>query len=271
MLVDIDNYIDEQIEMTDTVSVKRSNRQARETREGQFEALAAFANLGDTPEAWRKFRLMWPDFFPSTPSQSPKARFRTLTEWIYGFAEEWATDIANLPPERRPLPPLLWYRNRLRSVWTRNDPHGYGLAILFGFEQEAKAILSDHPEEVPFEMVCRPLFIPGQPLIPSKQESEGLPQGRPLINGVTGEIHWKFGCDLQQAVYELMQCRWRAKVCPVCGRYFIAAKTATQYCSTRCTTSAKNERALDWWNLKGDSKRKARSTTGYKTKAGRRR
>ena len=68
--------------------------------------------------------------------------------------------------------------------------------------------------------------------------------------------------DLQQAVYELMQCRWRAKVCPICGKYFIAAKTATQYCSTKCTTEAKNRRSLNWWTRKGSAKRDTRRSHG---------
>ncbi|HKM86654.1 MAG TPA: hypothetical protein VJW96_10635 [Terriglobales bacterium] len=223
-----------------------------------FEALAAYANMGDASEDWRRFRLMYPDFFPMTPSAFSRKGFQNVTEWMYEFAEEWQKYLADLPPDRRPVPPLLWYRNRLRAVWARNDQHGYSLAILLGFEQEAKKILAEHPSEVQFDMLARPLGIPGQSVDPSKQDSEGLPQGKPVINGVTGEIRWEFGCDLQQAVYELMQYRWRAKVCPKCGRFFIAAKTAQTFCSVRCSEDAKRDRALTWWNETG-SKRRSRS------------
>lgn len=249
--------------MKDSVSVRASNRQARDARESQFEALAAFANMGDSPQEWKKFRLQWPNFFPTDRSGPKRQGFSNVTEWLYSSAEEFATpEFANLSKDRRLTPPLLWYRNHLRAVWTRNDPHGYHLAVLLGFEQEAKNIVQNHPDayaHLSNVILVRPYIVPGQPVSRSEPQSEALPQGKPLINGRTGEIRWKFGCDLQQAVYELMQCRWRAKVCAVCGRYFIAAKTATQYCSSKCTTTAKNARSLDYWKREGRAKRDARS------------
>lgn len=220
-----------------------------------LEALAAYANMGDTPEDWQRFRLMYPDFFPSAPSQISWAGFRNLTEWMYAFADVWEKNFADLPSDRRPLPPLLWYRNRLRAIWARNDQHGYSLAVLLGFEKEAKKILAEHPGEIPYDIIARPLAIPGQHFIPDKQESEGLPQGRPIINGVTGEIRWEFGCEMQQAVYELMQNRWRAKVCPTCGRFFIAGKNAQNFCSIPCSSERKRERSRMWWNAEGSKKR----------------
>jgi hypothetical protein len=237
-----------------------SNRQASD-KARMFEALAAYANMGDSPEDWKRFRLMYPDFFPSPSSSFKWPGFRDLTEWMYTFAEDWWKDLADLPPERRPLPPLLWYRNRLRAVWSRNDQHGYGLAILLGFEREAKNIAKEHPGEIYYDLLVSPVLVPGQPLDPSKQNADGgLPQGRPLINGVTGEIRWEFGCALQQGVYDLMQNRWRAKVCPNCGRFFIAAKTAQKVCSVRCSDDVKRERALAYWNETGSKMRaKARA------------
>jgi hypothetical protein len=209
-----------------------------------FEALAAYANMGDKPEDWQRFRLMYPDFFPSD-----------LTEWMYTFAEE-LKDFADLPPQRRPVPPLLWYRNRLRLVWARNDQHGYALAILLGFEREARNIAKEHPGEIYYDILATPLLVPGQPIDPSKHDTDGgLPKGRPVINGVTGEIDWEFGCALQQGVYELMQNRWRARVCPKCGRFFIASKTAQKTCSLRCAGDLKRERALAYWNKTGSKMR----------------
>jgi hypothetical protein len=227
-----------------------------------FESLAAYANMGDKPEAWRKFRLMYPDFFPSTPSSFEWPGFRDLTEWMYSFAENWWKDLAEIPAVRRPLPPLLWYRNRLRSVWAMNDQHGYGLAILLGFEQEAKNIAKEHPGEIHFDMLVSPMAVPGQPINPSNHTTDGgLPRGRPVINGVTGEITWEFGCGLQQAVYELMRNRWRARVCPKCGRFFVTAKTAQKLCSVRCSDIAKRERALAYWNETGKKSREQQKQT----------
>lgn len=241
--------------------MKVAKRLAKE-KARMFEALAAFANMGDTPEDWNRFRLMCPDFFPVISGFKSKG-FENLDAWMYASAEDWHKSLAEYPQFRRALPPLLWYRNRLRAVWARNDTHGYGLAILYGFEREAKRIAAEHPSEVAWELMARPLMVPGQSLIPTEQGSEGLPQGKPVINGVTGEIHWEFGCTIQQAVYELMQERWRARICPMCGKLFIAMKTAQKLCSVRCSGDAKRERALTYWNETGKklrSRPKARTS-----------
>lgn len=219
-----------------------------------FEALAAYANMGDVPDEWKRFRLMYPDFFPVTSGFKWKG-FGNLDEWMYASAENWYEELRGLPVPL--VPPLLWYRNRLRSVWARNDPHGYALAILLGFEKEAENIGRDHPGEVAFEPIVRPALIPGQRAL--KEESHGLPPGCPVINGVTGGVSWEFGCAIQQAVYELMRERWRAKICPMCGRFFVAMRTAQRLCSTACAENKARERALTWWNETG-SKRRAKAT-----------
>lgn len=225
-----------------------ANRQANEQRLQKFESLSAFANMGDTPEDWWKFRLHWPEFFPTAPSGWKRPGFQSTTDWLYAFAEEWATD-----PDLKTLrkPPLLWYRDRLRAVWASNDPTGANLYILFGLEKQAQTLGVVDPVDI-----IRPALIPGQSLNPFEQETVvGLPQGTPVVNGVTGEITWKFGCDLQQSVYDLMQCRWRAKICPECGRYYIADKTAQTFCSTRCSGEMKRKRSLKYWNREGRKNR----------------
>jgi hypothetical protein len=226
-----------------------ANRQARDQRLQKFEALAAFANIGDAPEDWRNFRLQWPEFFPTTASKWGRPGFQTLTDRLYTFSGEWAKDPADLRVLSKP--PLLWYRDRLRAVWASNDPTGANLYVLFGLEKQAQNLGVVDP--IP---ITRPLLIPGQSLNPLEQETVvGLPQGTPVVNGVTGEITWKFGCDLQQSVYDLMQCRWRAKICPECGRYFIADKTAQTFCSTRCAGEKKRKRSLKYWNREGRKNR----------------
>lgn len=230
-----------------------SNRLAKNKLE-MYEALAAYANIGDTPEDWKRFRHMYPDFFPST-SGFRWAGFESLSSWMYASAEDWYKLLSNQPKFHHLLPPLLWYRNRLRAVWARNDQHGYNLAVLLGFEREAKEIAIKHPGETVYDGLYRPLIIPGQSTNPSKQESEGLPQGKPVINGVRGELRWEFACNIQTAVYELMQERWRAKGCLECGRFFVALKTAQKLCSVRCSDETKRKRALAWWNEKGKKRR----------------
>lgn len=226
-----------------------SNRLAKDKLR-MFEALAAYANMGDHPEDWKKFHLMYPDFFP-VKSGFNREGFENLTTWMYWFAEEWHKDLSAFPV----VPPLLWYRNRLRSVWARTDQSGYALAVLLGFEKEAVKIASEYPGEIAFETIARPSLVPGQQA--RKEESHGLPPGRPLINGVTGSVTWEFGCNIQQAVYELMLERWRTKICPMCGKFFVAMKTAQKLCSARCSGDAKRQRALNYWNQTGKKLRSA--------------
>jgi hypothetical protein len=231
--------------------MKPSNRQAGERRGGQLEALAAYANMGDKPEDWRRFRLKFPTFFPVTPFGWTRPGFSTLTDWLYSAAEEWAKVYA--PLDAAMSTPLLWYRDLLRCVWAGTDQSGGGLYVLYGYEKLARS------RGLPVtSSVVRPLLIPGESTNPLEQQTSGLPQGEPLINGVTGALTWKFGCEFQQSVYELMQCRWKARICPECGRYFIAGKSAQSFCSPRCSGDAKRKRALDYWNREGSAMRNMR-------------
>jgi hypothetical protein len=224
--------------------MKAANRQAKDRRDQQFESLAAFANMGDSLADWQKFRLKYPDFFPVEPSGAKKAGFRNLTEWLYSFAEEWTKeDTRSL---QLGLPPLLWYRDILRAVWAGNDQTGGGLYVLYGYEKKSREFYV--PVRNP---LVRPLMVPGQLNDPLQKLTSGLPQGEPVINGLSGDITWKFGCELQQSVYELMKCRWRARVCLEDGVFFVAGKTAQTFCSTRCSGEAKRKRALDYWNREG--------------------
>jgi hypothetical protein len=217
-----------------------SNRLAKDKLR-LFEALAAYCNMKDTPEDYGRFRLLYPDFFP-----------QELSAWMYQLAEEWHKVHVHLGST---LPPMLWYRNRLRHVWARTDQHGYNLATLLGFDQEAEAIAEAHCGEIGFEPVTRTALIPGRPLKDAlASQARGFPQGKAIVDGVTGQIRWEFGCRLQQAIYELMQERWRAKIC-TCGKYFVAMKTAQKLCSARCSNDAKRERARTWWNEEGNERR----------------
>ena len=224
--------------------MKVANRQAASIRNQQFEALAAYANMGDIAEDWRKFRLKYPRFFPSESHEVTFSRNTNLTDWLYESAEDWAA--TNLLPQYTTTP-LLWYRDILRAVWAGNDQTGAGLCVLYGFEKKA------NPIDIPVKAaLIRPMFIPGESSDPTEQKTSGLPQGAPQINGVTGEITWKFGCEFRrQSVFELMRCRWRARICRQCGRFFVADKMAQAFCSTNCSAKAKSERSLDYWRNEG--------------------
>jgi hypothetical protein len=240
--------------------MKIAKRQATATRESQLNSLEAFANLGETPEDWKRFRLKYPHFFPEN-----------LTEWFYNYAEDWA--LRYEPGLKEILkPPLLYYRNRLRRVWGRNDRHGANLKLLLGFEKEVNHSDVEEGQLLMSGWPYRPkgkrkltlgILIPGQSLDDdAKTTVAGLPPGRPIVNGATGAIDWKFGCALQQAVYELMQQRWRAMVCAECSKFFLADKTRQVFCSPACCGEARRKRALDYWNRKGKAERDKRTAKG---------
>jgi len=119
-----------------------------------------------------------------------------------------------------------WYQDLLRSVWAMNDPDGHSLAILFRVEE---------PEQV-----------------------LDLPKGKPFVEGITGQIRWKFSTKFQQSLYELMQVRWRAKICRECGKYFIAKNTAQTFCSEKCAHAAQLKRSMEYWNREGKAKRETK-------------
>jgi hypothetical protein len=248
-----------------------SNRQAE--RERRFEALADFANLGDTPTEWCRFRSEHPHFFPELPSGRNRPGFRDLSEWMYAFAEEWANGLADLPPDRRPLPPLLWYRNRLRAVWTRRDLRGYAFSVLLGFDQEAQRIAKEYPDDEQLDdILCRPMYIPGVSFNAGQQAIGGLPMGDQVVKSdifeglpagqphvaITGRIEWVFGCILQQSTYEIMKFRWRMKVCPECKKFFVAKKTAQKHCSPLCYQRKKESASLEYYYREGKNRRAER-------------
>lgn len=222
-----------------------------------LSALRDFANVGEDPGEWRRFRQKWPHFFPEERSQFERDGLRTFTDWIYQQAEEWSGLESDL--RSKLTTPLLWYRDCLRAAWARNDPDGSNLAVLLGFEvQLPGSAVMNRLNQLP---LASSFLVPGQPTLPTQRSTiGGLPQGRPFVNGIKGEIEWKFGCPLQEAVYRLVQQRWRAKVCSNCGVYFLAKKPAQSACSTRCSLEIRRRSQLEYWNRAGHQRRAARSS-----------
>jgi hypothetical protein len=227
-----------------------ANKKARAARETQLSALEGFANIGETLDDWKHFRLKCPGFSPPQ-----------FSEWFNGFAPG-AGKFQSDPKVKALLkPPFLFYRDRLRAVWTRDDPEGINLKLLLGFEQEVrdKGVLNYPLMPAVFGNRKKPsidTFIPGQPIDRDQQTTiGGLPPGRPIVDGVTGTINWEFGCAFQQCVYELMQQRRRAKVCRECGKFFLANKTRHTYCSWACFVVMKRKRSLAYWYRERDKRR----------------
>ena len=230
------------------------NRQAREKWMQDFEALAAYANLGDTPDSWQKFRLGWPNFFSASTSERVLPNSINLAESHYASAQDWdrfcSENAAKLPADYRSqnIPPLLYYRDLLRAVWTQNDPRGAALCALLGFEDQASqsGVGDVLPVKVrntgPSSLVTDPI-------------ANILPPGKPVVDPSTYTIRWEFGCQFQRALYTLMESLWLAKACPQCGKYFIAGKPAQKFCSSPCFGAKKNSASLDYYHRHGKHSR----------------
>ncbi len=218
-----------------------------------IKTLTSFANIGETPKEWEKFRTKAPVFFEHSDQNRTPGVAGSFSEWLYRGAEEWAKGHSDLENQARP--PLLWYRDLLRMVWASNDSDGVCLATLYGMKRGIEASLPMSASVVrPPGLSDSPVNVDANP----EETTHGLLSGKPTVNGVSGEIVWEFPSEFQQSVYELMKSRWRTKICPLCGRYFVAEKTAQAFCSDKCTGEVKRKRALDYWTNKGAANRRRR-------------
>jgi hypothetical protein len=230
-----------------TVPASSSIRQARQNWMQDFEALAAFANLGDKPGSWREFHLGWPHFFSDTTEEVPQPN--KLAETLYNSARDWdrfcSENSARLPADFRShtVPVLLWYRELLRAVWKRSDPRGAALCALLGFQEQAR--LAGIENVVPVN-----IRISG-PSLSSDPIANILPPGKPMVDPSTWTIRWQFGCQFQRALYTLMESLWLAKICPECRKYFIAGKPAQKFCTSHCYGENKNRASLEFYHRHG--------------------
>lgn len=157
--------------MKATVPANVSKRKARDERLLDFDALADFANLGDAPEDWKRFRLKRGDFFPpdmtewiyinaeawwnlsNLPDKPPENYREIVSKWQPGShatitIEEWANLVRECRRETPMLrPPLLYFRNVLRRVWRREDPYGNCLKVLLGFDEASAPVLEEGEEK----------------------------------------------------------------------------------------------------------------------------
>jgi hypothetical protein len=201
-----------------------------------LKTLEAFANLKESEEEWRSFFQKHLEFFADRESCPRDAR--------EGWPRSEEESSKRLPSE---FEMYVWYQHLLRSVWASNDPEGRSLSYLFRVEVAANS------EKTGFEDFVFYFVTPPKP---------ALPKGKPVVDGITGKIQWEFSTEFQQSLYELMQVRWRAKVCRECGKYFIAKKTAQTLCSEKCARTAQLKRSREYWDKEGKAKRETKSKEG---------
>jgi hypothetical protein len=139
---------------------------------------------------------------------------------------------------------LRYYRDLLREVWASKDPDGSRLSQLYGFKKPSR------PPDYLAELSSK-----YSPELMEWLQDRILPKGEPIVNGLSGEITWKFKNEFQQTLYELMHSRWRLRVCPECGKYLIAQKTRQMFCSEGCSHLARVNRAIEYWNREGKALR----------------
>jgi hypothetical protein len=195
----------------------------RKATRGLLTALADFANLADDRSAIARFRRRHPGFqpFQVAGSSAMLARFR---------------------------PALLAYRELLRRVW-RGSADGWELLTLLGLNPAAFGEWHGTADAV-------------------NLWNEGLNEIRgagldffktiPVLRASweLGTFSYASGSPFQNAVFILWQARWRARICPTCDSYFIAAEKADKYCSCFCAREGKNKRNRQWWRDRGPEWRK---------------
>jgi hypothetical protein len=218
------------------------NRRALADRDALFAALELFVNCGDGAADLKRFRQQHPNFF------SPD---------FYDQSER-------LAKSGKPDNYFSWMKRLLRSVWKGRDPVGLRLEVLLGMRSinyhghaggdfaaevnEHLAIL-DELVHIRGNVTEEDVNLAANLTFPAHVRADWLGSG----------LQYEPAIDFQKAVYALMSESWRARVCPMCARYLIAAKPANIYCSLECAGRAKQKRDLGYWNIKGKPRRSKRT------------
>jgi hypothetical protein len=217
-----------------TVPIRVPKRRADEDPELLFYRLEQFANLPNTIEAHADFGSRYPDFLPVTFYD------RELGEKSRECPVGWQSEFYEV---------FKIFQDLLRDVWKHGDPSQ--LAILMGiadWKAEPRFIddvLQGH----------RSRLKKARARIPEKYfaiEAAVTPDWR------LGSFRYDAETDFRKAMYALFRQSWRAKVCPKCEKYFVAAKPARFYCSTECYGLAKSDRDIEYWRTSGSSRRRDR-------------
>jgi hypothetical protein len=203
------------------------NGQALEDKSKRWfwKGLERFVNTGDSWKDYRDLSKAWPTFWPV----NIEGRNRSVSRK--------APDSLNWRDEGHQL--FHFYRNTLRSNWTRNpqtSTNGKYINMLFGLD-------------LPDERVkkCFAAF----------EYSAATTSFYPEWGA--GVIRFVSNTDFQRAIWLLFCESWRAKICPSCSTYFIAEKSAQTYCGISCGNRAHRSNSLKWWRAKGANRRAART------------
>ena len=271
MLVDMLAHVTEHI--ADSMMAKRPNKakgrkgtiSARASRQRavdkplRFYQLEKFVNLKDGPANFREMYETASEFLPVT--------FSTVEDC--GVDEHPNSVVARWDDSFHDL--LLVFRNMLREVWGSGSEKK--LAILLGLDLVAWKIITRESADPPLN----PLFIitdyslihsAMRKLDPYYHADLDAVSAYPKVETGSSVVpEWGTGTlrfDLhgatgfRQALYALFQQSWRAKVCPRCGKYFIADKPPRSYCSTKCYGEAKKGRDARYWRSVGSKLRQKR-------------
>lgn len=198
----------------------------------EWRALEKYVNCGDTPEDFKAFRLHHSTFFP--------AGFYDISERLLFHGHDT---------------PFHWYKRQLRSVWSGADLNGARFSALLGLispgniglpgmgcEQEAKEYIAIE------DKITRNKL---SPVGGSIMAAIITPSWR------TGEMNYMANSEFQVALRQLMAESWRAKICPIDAKFFVAEKPPNLYCSPDCTLESKRRRGLHWWRTEGSKQRRA--------------
>jgi hypothetical protein len=238
-----------------TIRVFAPNELAGKEKGRLLQGLASFANLEDSIKEYRIFAKEWPTFWPVEIIDSEDDNFLKWPDSGHKMA--------------------LLFRDCLRRLW-RSDPmwrEDESLPLLMGTSDwflgytDQQVVDNLHGESSQdSQSLLHPWSAWGRPLKELLKIHPGA-----LFFGASLRPSWKAGDfiyrpanEFQCAVYLLFKEKWRARVCALCGKYFVADKPPQLYCSTKCYGAAKRKRDLVWWKREGAKNRKARANKARK-------
>jgi hypothetical protein len=193
-----------------------------------LEGIRELANLRDEAVSIERFARRWPHI-AEQPQSFPQG---------FSIGRKGTT----LP---KSLEYVIGLRNYVREIWT-GGPDANALLTAFFLTSSPITDLI-RPNSTSNNSVSIPSF----PL---------APVGKFEADWRRGGLVYRPETELQEALYLMLQCSNRAKVCanPDCpAPYFIAKKPRELYCSTECVKPFQRKWKRDWWKRVG-SKRRAK-------------
>jgi hypothetical protein len=198
--------------------------------------LVELANLTDSPETVARFLAKYPTFIPSEldPPESglddPRfALFKStaLETALNDFRAHCSPSMEECLRRAR----VFFLRHQLRELWGNSGERADGIAYSLLFAAQF-------------------------------QESDATVYSPMGVDWLHGQLVYKPLDEFQAALYALLKCSYRAKVCarPGCSApYFVANRITQQYCSTDCADAMQDEWRRIWWRSHGNEWRKKKN------------